>query len=68
MINLLRPTMQLDKIARLLQYINGRVEDRSDDIIPEPQLLYPGVYGNSQMSGKGQHGPRVSHSSHRCAT
>lgn len=38
MINLLRPTMQLDKIARLLQYINGRVEDRSDDIIPEPQL------------------------------
>ena len=38
MINLLRPTMQIEKIARLLQYINARVDDRSDDIIPEPQL------------------------------
>ena len=38
LINLLRPAMQLDKIAALLSYVNGSVEDRSDDIIPEPAL------------------------------
>ncbi len=38
MINLLRPTMQLDQIARLMRYINGSVDDRADDIIPEPEL------------------------------
>lgn len=38
LINLLRPAMRLEDIVRLLQYINGRVDDRTDDIIPEPQL------------------------------
>ena len=38
MINLLRPTMQLDQIVRLMRYINGCVDDRTDDIIPEPEL------------------------------
>ena len=38
LINLLRPTMQLEKIVTLLSYINGSVDDRSDDIIPEDQL------------------------------
>lgn len=38
LINLLRPAMQLEKIVKLLEYINGSVDDRSDDIIPEPQL------------------------------
>ena len=38
-INMLRSCMQLDKIAFLIQYINGRVDDRSDDII-EDSLLY----------------------------
>ena len=61
MINLLRPTMQLDKIARPCRGSLRRYHSRT-------AALYPGVYGNSQMSGKGQHGPRVSHSSHRCAT
>lgn len=38
-INMLRSCMQLDKIAALIQYINGNVDDRSDDIIAD-SLLY----------------------------
>lgn len=38
-INMLRSCMQLDKIAFLIQYINGKVDDRSDDII-EDSVLY----------------------------
>ena len=38
-INMLRSCMQLDKIAYLIQYINGSVNDRSDDII-EDSVLY----------------------------
>ena len=38
-INMLRSCMQLDKIAYLIQYINGSVDDRSDDII-EDSVLY----------------------------
>ena len=38
-INMLRSCMQLDKIASLIQYINGSVDDRSDDII-EDSVLY----------------------------
>lgn len=38
LINLMRPAMQMEKIAALLRKINGSVDDRADDIIPEPQL------------------------------
>lgn len=38
-INMLRSCMQLDKIASLIQYINGDIDDRSDDIIAD-SLLY----------------------------
>lgn len=38
-INMLRSCMQLDRIAFLIHYINGSVEDRSDDIIAD-SLLY----------------------------
>lgn len=38
-INMLRSCMQLDRIAFLIQYINGRVDDRSDDIISD-SILY----------------------------
>ena len=38
-INMLRSCIQLDKIAFLLRYINGKVDDRSDDIIC-PSRLY----------------------------
>ncbi len=37
-INMLRSCMQLDRIAFLIQYINGKVNDRSDDIIPDSEL------------------------------
>jgi hypothetical protein len=36
---MLRSCIQLDKIAFLLRYINGKVDDRSDDIIC-PSRLY----------------------------
>ncbi len=38
-INMLRSCMQLDHIAYLIHYVNGSVEDRSDDIISD-SLLY----------------------------
>lgn len=37
-INMLRSCMQLDKIAFLISYINGRLCDSSDDIIRDSQL------------------------------
>ncbi|HIZ54662.1 MAG TPA: DUF1836 domain-containing protein [Firmicutes bacterium] len=37
-INMLRNTMQLEKIALLLEYVNGKVDDLSDDIIDETEL------------------------------
>jgi len=37
-INMLRECMNLDRIAFIISYINGRVWDRSDDIICDSQL------------------------------
>ena len=37
-INMLRSCIQLDRIAFLLQYINGRIDDTSDDIIRDSVL------------------------------
>jgi len=37
-INMLRSCIQLDHIAFLLQYINGKIEDTSDDIIRDSVL------------------------------
>ena len=37
-INMLRSCMQLDHIAFLIHYINGKVDDRSDDIITDTDL------------------------------
>ena len=37
-INMLRSCMQLDKIAFLIRYINGAIDDRSDDIIRDSDL------------------------------
>lgn len=37
-INMLRATMQLERIDYLLHYINGTINDSSDDIIPESML------------------------------
>ena len=37
-INMMRDSMQLDRIAGLLAYVNGNVNDTSDDIISESEL------------------------------
>ncbi len=37
-INLLRPSMQLDRIAALLAYVNGSVDSREDDSLSDPRL------------------------------
>lgn len=39
LINMLRPVVSLEKIVGLMEYINGSVEDREDDIIPDRQLF-----------------------------
>lgn len=39
LINMLRGSMKLEEIARLMTYVNGDVEDNSDDIIPDV-ILY----------------------------
>lgn len=38
LINLLRESMTLENITLLLGYVNGRLDDQSDDIIPDHQL------------------------------
>ncbi len=37
-INMIRDSMQLERIAQLLTYVNGRLDDKTDDIIPESEL------------------------------
>ena len=51
-INMLRSCMQLDKIDFLIKYINGRVDDRSDDIIRDSELysyFFSGRDSNNKM-------------------
>ena len=38
LINFLRPVAKLEHIARIMSFINGDVDDRADDIIPEAKL------------------------------
>lgn len=38
-INMLRASMQLDNIAKLLRFVNGDADNREDDIIPD-SILY----------------------------
>ena len=37
-INMMRDSMQLEKIAKVLAYVNGKAGDPEDDIIPEAEL------------------------------
>ncbi len=39
LINMMRGVMQLETIVSLMHYINGSVEDRGDDIIPDKELF-----------------------------
>lgn len=38
LINMLKDSMQLDKICTLLSYVNGELDDESDDLIDDAQL------------------------------
>ena len=38
LINMLKDSMQLDKICTLLSYVNGDLDDESDDLIDDAQL------------------------------
>ena len=37
-INMLRDSMQIERICRLLSYVNGRLDDEGDDIIDDSAL------------------------------
>ncbi len=37
-INMMRDSMQLERIAQILTYVNGKVSDTNDDIVPEAEL------------------------------
>lgn len=39
-INMLRESMQIERIATLLSYINGRLDDESDDLIDDSDLYF----------------------------
>ena len=39
-INMLRGSMPIDRICRLLAYVNGQLDDHSDDIIGDAQLYF----------------------------
>ena len=39
-INILKQSLQLDSIVKLLSYINGLLDDRSDDIITDSELYH----------------------------
>lgn len=50
-INMLRESLQLEKIVELLQYINGTLDDESDDIIGDEELYhrYVDMLSNSDL-------------------
>ncbi len=52
-IDTLRPVMSLDKIVALMGYINGEVEDRSDDIIDDSLLYTLMEKGVQQLEARG---------------
>ena len=39
-INMLRGSMPIDRICRLLAYVNGQLDDESDDMIDDSQLYF----------------------------
>ena len=51
-INMLRESLQIDKICGLLQYINGVLNDESDDIISDSELyhMYTDMIAENEMS------------------
>ncbi len=52
-IDTLRPIMSLDRIVALMSFVNGDVDDRSDDIISDSDLYTLIQRGVQQLEAKG---------------
>ena len=55
LINILRGTIKLEDIARLMEYINGQVDDLSDDIMHDTELYNLMCQLLTEMSLKNLH-------------
>ena len=53
-INMLRETVQIDTITKMLRYINGQLDDKSDDLIGDAELYN---YYVNLLSMMGDHMP-----------
>ncbi|MBQ8533779.1 MAG: DUF1836 domain-containing protein [Clostridia bacterium] len=55
-INMLRETLQIDRICGLLGYINGKLYDESDDLIDDSELyhMYTDMIASKGVSGNEQ--------------
>ena len=53
-INMLKSTMTLEQICELLRYINGQLDDESDDCIDDAELYFAFVQVAARI-----HGPKV---------
>ena len=51
-INMLRDALQIEKITNLLSYINGRLDDESDDIIDDSELYLYCIQAVNDMEGE----------------
>lgn len=51
LINMLRESLQLDRICGLLTYINGKLDDQSDDLIRDSELYHKYVELISHTGG-----------------
>ncbi len=51
MINMLKDALHLDQITRLLSYVNGHLDDESDDLIDDFELYLASVKLMDQMTG-----------------
>ncbi|MFA6948811.1 MAG: DUF1836 domain-containing protein [Eubacteriales bacterium] len=65
-INMLRGTMLLERIDFLLRYINGSVNCREDDIIPESQLYDYICRIICSLTGEGANGERADERLREC--
>lgn len=51
-INMLRTALPMDKISLLLGYVNGRLDDESDDCIDDSQLYFAFLRAAARYTGK----------------
>ena len=59
MINLLKDALQLDRITRLLSYVNGHLDDESDDLIDDFELYLAAVGLMDRLEGDAPPDPQA---------